>query len=118
MNKIKSRIAQRTESQSKFLKYIGVPITNQNNELLNGEKTLKDGTIVRFVNGLIDGNIYDKQGNVVIQMPAIEYVLGQEFWEKGVPKGYPAISQDMGHYEEDWDESDNIVIRQEYKILM
>lgn len=51
-------------------------------------------------------------------MPAVEYTLGQEFWEKGVPKGYPAISQDMGHYEEDWDESDNIVIRQEYKILM
>lgn len=118
MNKIKSRITKRTESQSKFLKYIGVPITDQNDELLNGEKTLKDGTIVRFVNGLIDGNIYDKQGNVVIQMPAIEYALGQEFWEKGVPKGYLAISQDMGHYEEDWDESDNIIIRQEYKILM
>lgn len=117
MNGIKQRIAKREESHSRCLKYIGVPIVDNNNKLLNGEKTLGDGTIVRFVNGLIDGNIYDDKGNIVDQHPAVEYPLGQEFWEKGVPKGYPAISQNMGYYEEDWDEkSSDIVIREEYDL--
>ena len=33
-----------------------------------------------------------------------------------MPKGYPAISQNMGYYEEDWDDSSNIVIREEYNL--
>lgn len=116
MNGIKQRIATREESHSRCLKYIGIPIIDKNNELLNGEKTLKDGTVVRFVNGLIDGNIYDDKGNIIQQRPAVEYSLGQEFWTKGVPKGYPAVSQNMGYYEEDWDDSLNIVIREEYEL--
>ena len=31
------------------------------------EKTLSDGTIVRFVNGYIDGNIYDHFGIEIIK---------------------------------------------------
>ena len=117
MNSIKERFTTNNEeSSSRFKNYIKVPITDKNNKLLNEEKTLPDGTIVRFVNGLIDGNIYDKQGNIVTQRPAIEYSSSQEFWTKGVPDGFPAVSQNMGYYEEDWKDGHIVAIREESKL--
>ena len=52
--------------------------------------------------------------NIILQRAAIEYELGQEFWTKGYPSGYPAVSQKMGYYEEDWDNGHIVAIRKTY----
>ena len=72
---------------------------------------LKDWDYSPFCGDLIDGNIYDENGNIILQRAAIEYDLGQEFWTKGYPSGYPAVSQKMGYYEEDWDDGHIVAIR-------
>lgn len=115
MNMIKERrTTNNNESRSVCKNWIGVPILDTNNRLCEGEKTLPNGTVVRFVNGLIDGNIYDSDGNSIMQRPAVEYKYGgQEFWTKGCPDGYPAVSQNMGYYEEDWTNGHIIEIREE-----
>lgn len=118
MMSIKERFTtNNNESRSKCLKFLGTFILDKNNKFLNNEITLKDGTIVRFVNGLIDGNLYDAKGNIIEEMAAIEYPDGsQEFWTKGYPSGFPAVSQNMGHYEEDWEGCHIISIREEIEI--
>lgn len=112
MYEIKERFTTNNEeSKSRYKDFIGLLMTDKKCKLYNGEKKMKDGSIVRFVNGLIDGNIYDENGNIILQRAAIEYDLGQEFWTKGFPSGYPAVSQKMGYYEEDWDNGHIVAIR-------
>ena len=93
-----------SESRSRFKKFFGIPVIGNDGNLLDGEKTFPDGTLVRFQNGLIDGNIYDSRGEVLYTYPAVEYAdsPGKEYWTKGLPQGYPAICQDAGLYEEYW----------------
>lgn len=118
MTTIKERmVSSNDESSSRCKDFFGVIITEKNGDFCNGEKTLSDGTIVRFVNGFIDGNLYDENGNVLEQRPAVEYNLGQEFWTKGFPDGFPGVSQNMGYYEEDWEKQNLLTIRTEEEIL-
>lgn len=93
-----------SESRSRFKKFFGISVIGNDGSLLDGEKKFPDGTLVRFQNGFIDGNIYDLRGEVLYTYPAIEYVdsPGKEYWTKGLPQGYPAICQDAGLYEEYW----------------
>lgn len=71
---------------------------------LNGVIKLADDTICRFKDGLLDGNVYDKDGNITAQKPAMEYSHeGKEFCKKGKLNGYPAVRQNFGLTEEDWD---------------
>jgi len=93
-----------SESRSRFKKFFGIPVIGNDGNLLDGENTFPDGTLVRFQNGLIDGNIYDSRGEVLYTYPAVEYAdsPGKEYWTKGLPQGYPAICQDAGLYEEYW----------------
>lgn len=93
-----------SESRSRFKQFFGIPVIGNDGNLLDGEKTFPDGTLVRFQNGLIDGNIYDSRGEVLYTYPAVEYAdsPGKEYWTKGLPQGYPAICQDAGLYEEYW----------------
>ena len=118
MNSIKERqTTNNNDSRSVCKNYIGVQILDKNNRLCEGEKTLPNGAIVRFVNGLIDGNVYDENGKSILQRPAVEYKYGgQEFWTKGYPDGYPAVSQNMGYYEEDWTDGHIVMIREEQEI--
>lgn len=112
MYEIKERFTTNNEeSKSRYKDFIGLLMTDKKCKLYSGEKKMKDGSIVRFVNGLIDGNVYDENGNIILQRAAIEYDLGQEFWTKGYPSGYPAVSQKMGYYEEDWDNGHIVAIR-------
>ena len=69
-----------SETKSKYKNWFGVNFLDKDNKFCNGEKTLSDGTIVRYVNGYIDGNIYDHFGNVIYTHPAIEYSEGREYW--------------------------------------
>lgn len=93
-----------SESRSRYKKFFKIQVVGQNGNLFDGEKTFPDGTLVRFQNGLIDGNIYDSRGEVLYTYPAVEYAdsPGKEYWTKGLPQGYPAICQDAGLYEEYW----------------
>lgn len=105
------------ESNSRCKNYIGILIIDKDNKLCSGEKVLPDGTIVRFVNGFIDGNIYDNNGEIVLSRPAVIYSCGgQEFWTKGFPCGFPAISQSYGQYEEDWEDNHLVIIREEVQV--
>jgi|GEM_PF-2507619 len=118
MNTIKEiRTTDNTMSASRCIDYIGVPITDGNGNLLQGEKILDDGTICRFRDGFLDGNVYGDDGEIIERRAAVEYQLGgAEYWEKGVPQGFPAITQNFSHYEEDWDKGSVVAIRTETTI--
>lgn len=118
MYTIKERLTTNNEeSNSRCKNYIGILIIDKDNKLCSGEKKLPDGTVVRFVNGLIDGNDYDANGEIISSRAAVEYSFGgQEFWTKGFPKGFPAVSQNLGIYEEDWDDGHIISIREEIEV--
>ena len=81
-----------SETKSLYKDYFRIPIIDSDGSLLNGEKQLANGTIIRCVDGFIDGNIYDSRGEVLYTYPAIEHELGKEYWTKGLPHGFPAIS--------------------------
>lgn len=123
MNTIKAiRTNDNQASSSRAKEFIGVPVIGTDNKLLNGEHSFKfadeeEDTICRFVNGLLDGNIYDKDGKIVERRPALEYGFGGvEYWTKGYPDGFPAIKKNFGYYEEDWKDGVIQEIRNEVEV--
>lgn len=58
------------------------------------------GFILRFHNGLLDGGIYNKEGEVVDERPAVQGIMGEynghiEYWSKGRlhrDDGLPAVT--------------------------
>lgn len=123
MNSIKmTRPENNSESHSIAKEFFGIPVLDKKGNLLNGrvKKILKTDkkAICRFVNGFIDGNTYDKDSNVLEQLPAIEYSNGgTEYWTKGFPEGYPAVIQNFGYYEEDWSHCRILETREEFELL-
>lgn len=104
-------------SSARAAKYQEVVVLDAAGKPLEGEVRLKDGTICRFHNGLLDGNVYDKDGKIVSQMPAMEYDYGgTEFCSKGLLDGFPAVVQNFGYLEEDWKEGVIQAIRSESKL--
>lgn len=99
---IENRIIHNSESNSKFKDRFGIQYREKFWKKLNGERRELDGTIVRYVDGYIDGNIYDKEGNIVQRYPAIEYKDGKEYWTRGYPDGFPAILQNYDLDQEYW----------------
>lgn len=99
---IENRIIHNSESNSKFKDRFGIQYREKFWKKLNGERREPDGTIVRYVDGYIDGNIYDKEGNIVQRYPAIEYKDGKEYWTRGYPDGFPAILQNYDLDQEYW----------------
>ena len=99
---IESRIIQISESKSKLKEKFGIQHKERFWKKLNGERRYPDGTIVRYVDGYIDGNIYDKAGNILQRYPAVEYEDGKEYWTRGYPDGFPAILQNYDFDQEYW----------------
>lgn len=118
MNTIKEILTDdNNASGSRCLQFIGVKVIGADGKLLNGEQKLSDGTLVRFVDGLIDGHIYDESGNSIEERPALEYEYeGTEYWTHGKPHGYPAVSQAFHTIEEDWENGQIRAIRNEMEI--
>lgn len=122
MNTIKSiRTNDNNSSSSRAKQFINVPVIGADNNLLNGEYKYKfkgeEETVCRFVEGFLDGNIYDDKGNIVERRPALEYGFGGvEYWTKGCPDGFPAIIQNFGYYEEDWKNGQIQEIRNEVEL--
>ena len=104
-------------SSSRAIQYLGVRIYSYEGEPLKGEHVLKDKTIARFVDGFLDGNVYNEKGEVIERRAALEYELGGlEYWTKGFPEGSPAISQAWGVIEEDWHNGKILRIRNEMEL--
>lgn len=106
-------------SSSRCIAFINTPVSGRDGNPLNGEITLNDGkgTIVRFVDGLIDGNVYDEDGKVTETRPAVEYEKGgREYWTRGRPDGCPAVIQNDGFLEEDWRDGHIMAIRNEFDL--
>ena len=62
-------------------------------------------------------HIYDEKGKVLEKLPALEYSFGgTEYWTKGAPDGFPAIVQNFGYYEEDWQNGTIQEIRNEIEL--
>ena len=99
---IETRTIQNSESKSKLKDKFGIQYKQNFWKKLNGERRYPDGTIVRYVDGYIDGNIYDKEGNIVQRYPAVEYEDGKEYWTRGYPDGFPAILQNCDLDQEYW----------------
>lgn len=104
MNAVKViTLVKNESSKSRGLQFIGIPVIGTDGKFLEGKVVLQDGTEAFFHNGLLDGNVYDKNENITEKRPALIYENGGfEYWEKGCPNGFPAIYQDLGLYEEDW----------------
>lgn len=100
--KIENRIIHNSESKSKYKDRFGIQYKEKFWKKLNGERREPDGTIVRYVDGYIDGNIYDKEGYIVHRFPAIEYGDDKEYWTRGYPDGFPAILQKSDLDQEYW----------------
>lgn len=93
-------------------------IYSNNGEPLQGEVTLSDGTMARFHKGMLDGNIYDKDGEISVRYPALEYDNGgTEYWTGGAPDGWqldtPAVIQNWGTQMEYWKDGHIVCIKQE-----
>lgn len=123
MNTIKSiRTNNNEDSCSRARQFIGVPVIGKDGKLLNGEiqyrfENEEEDTICRFRDGLLDGNVYDKSGNLLEKRPALEYGFGgTEYWRNGTPDGFPAIVQNFGYYEEDWQNGKIQEIRNEVEL--
>ena len=123
MNTIKSiRTNNNEDSCSRARQFIGVPVIGKDGKLLNGEikyrfENEEEDTICRFRDGLLDGNIYDESGNLLEKRPALEYGFGgTEYWRNGTPDGFPAIIQNFGYYEEDWQNGKIQEIRNEVEL--
>ena len=118
MNSVKQiETSDNNASSSRCLQFIGIPIVDAEGKLLNGEIKLSDGTIARFVNGYLDGNTYDQNGKKIGEKPALEYEYeGTEYWTKGKPHGYPAVSQAYHTIEEDWEDGQIRAIRNESEL--
>lgn len=126
MNTIKAiRTNDNNASSSRAINFMGVQILGNESphEPLNGEHRFKfdeeeEDTVCRFVNGYLDGNVYDKEGKIIEKRPALEYGFGgTEFWTKGYPDGIPAVLQNFGYYEEDWKDGNIVEIRNEVELL-
>ena len=99
------------KSISRFQDFFGRTVRNKDGSLLNGEIKLNiyPYPSIRFYNGMIDGNLYDDDGNIIERYPAISFwrhiapVL--EYWTRGYPDGNPAIIDDFNEYKEYWIDS-------------
>lgn len=123
MNSIKAiKTNDNNASSSRAKQFIGVPVIGQDGKLLNGEfkfnfENEEEPTICRFINGLLDGNIYGDEGEIIEKRAALEYSFGgTEYWTKGSPDGFPAVIQNFGYYEEDWHEGQIQEIRNEFEL--
>lgn len=95
-------------SESHFKDFFERVIYDDGGHPLNGkiEIGIYPYATIRFHNGMIDGNLYDNEGNILNRYPAIEYQYYyshyEEYWTKGLPDGLPAIIVNYGDYEESW----------------
>lgn len=78
------------ESKSIFIQFNGTnkQQVDSDGNLLNGTVLYASDydngkkTILRFIDGFLDGDVFDEYGNFVMQNPAVEGTGHLEFWRK------------------------------------
>ena len=106
-------------SESHFKDFFGRVVKDNKGKELDGEYQFAEYpyAIIRFHEGMIDGNIYDQYGDIIERYPALiyqsNYTECKEYWTKGFPDGNPAIEIDFefGPYTECWKDKQLISIR-------
>lgn len=102
------------ETRSKFIKMNNTEEKSfdRNGNPLNGSyfyaEDFNQGkkTILRFIDGYLNGDIIDKNGNIVLQKPAVETEGHIEYWRKNKihrDDGKPAVITDGFNIEEFWE---------------
>lgn len=87
---------------------MGQLIVDEKGNPMQGERTMSDGSIMRFKDGLIHGG----------EFPAIEYENGgTEYWVNGFPHGKPAIITNFGTRSEFWEHGQLLKIQTEMELL-
>lgn len=87
---------------SKYIFYNLKDIISQdeNGNVINGPKldaeeyAKGNSILLRFRNGLLDGDVFDSKGNLIEQVPAVEGKNHQEYWRKNKlhrDGGLPAV---------------------------
>lgn len=90
------------KSYSKFLDFNNSNIQqkDENGNVLNGLRVFAsdydngETTLLLFKDGLLDGDLFDDDGNLIMQKPAVEGNGHQEYWRKGKlhrDNGEPAV---------------------------
>lgn len=107
------------ESKSKFIEYNNTQRKSydENGNPLNGERILSDDydngkiTLVRFINGFLDGDVFDKNGKFVMQKPAVESNGHQEYWRQNKlhrDNGEPSVYAEGFSVKEWWENGNRL----------
>lgn len=93
----------------------GEPFVDENKVPLNGSYFGDNGTLLlRFINGFLDGDIFDADGNFLQQKPAVESLTAeghQEYWRRGRlhrDDGLPAVIARGLSVREFWENGERI----------
>ena len=68
-------------------------------------------TILRFIDGFLDGDLFDTQGNLIMQRPAVDTDGHQEYWRKNRlhrDGSAPAVYSDGFTGEEWWQDGKRV----------
>ena len=79
---------------------------DKSGRILEGIRISETGnTIFRFRNGLLDGDIFNDKGELVVSKPAVESPGHQEYWREGKlhrDNGLPAVISESFKVKEWW----------------
>lgn len=78
------------DSVSKFIKFNNTDIQqkDENGNPINGTVVYAEDydrgvvTVLRFIDGYLDGDLFDSNGNFLMQKPAVDSEGHQEYWRK------------------------------------
>lgn len=99
---------------SRFIEYNGTGKAqlDTDGKLLDGTVISEDKkTILRFRSGLLDGDIYNTKGKLLLSKPAVETEGHQEYWREGKlhrDNGLPAVISDGFRHKEWWENGTRI----------
>lgn len=80
MNESKSKFININNTSKQQLGEDGKPINGEVLYADDYDKGIK--TILRFIDGFLDGDIFDAKGNLIFQKPAVESKGHIEYWRK------------------------------------
>lgn len=109
-----SRFFEYNRSDRKAVDEYGSPLEGQ--RLLKESLESGENVILRFHNGLLDGDVFDDNGNFVMQKPAVDAPGHQEYWRKNClhrDGGEPAVYSQGFSLREWWENGERLPDRED-----